>query len=294
MKRLLVPALSVAAGLLLASCGGDGGASSTDAEASGPNGVGPIHVHALGVNPADQSLFAATHTGLFRVAEGESELSRVEDNYQDTMGFTVVGPNHFLGSGHPDGRADLPPFLGLIESAVAGESWKPVSLLGRADFHVLEAASERIYGFGSDFETRCEQFLVSDDGGEKWQRREVPESLLSLAIDPGDSDHLIASGRHTLFESADAGESWDPMAGEPGLLSWPEAGALYLVDKDGAVSVSPGTAQGWSGVGEIGGAPAAFEANSAEALYAATHDGAIVQSNDGAATWELRSKAGGT
>jgi hypothetical protein len=27
--------------------------------------------------------------------------ARVADIYQDTMGFTVIGPDHFLGSGHP-------------------------------------------------------------------------------------------------------------------------------------------------------------------------------------------------
>jgi hypothetical protein len=32
------------------------------------------------------------------------------------------------------------------------------------DFHVLEAAGRRVYGFGSDWETRTERLLVSDDG----------------------------------------------------------------------------------------------------------------------------------
>jgi hypothetical protein len=81
------------------------------------------------------------------------------------MGFTVTGPDDFLGSGHPDGRDRLPPFLGLIRSVDAGRSWEPVSLLGRRDFHVLEAAGRRIYGFGTDFETRRAGLLVSDDAG---------------------------------------------------------------------------------------------------------------------------------
>ena len=43
---------------------------------------------------------------------------RVADRYQDTMGFTVNGPNTFLGSGHPDFVADpdFPTRLGLIRS----------------------------------------------------------------------------------------------------------------------------------------------------------------------------------
>ncbi len=90
------------------------------------------------------------------------------------MGFTVVGPDHFLGSGHPDGRDDLPPFLGLIESTDAARTWEPVSLLGEADFHVLEASGRRVYGFGSDFETREQRFLVSGDGGRTSSVRSRP------------------------------------------------------------------------------------------------------------------------
>lgn len=63
---------------------------------------GPMHVHGLGVNPADDALFIATHTGLYRVEKGKRKAQRVGNRYQDTMGFTIVGPNRFLGSGHPD------------------------------------------------------------------------------------------------------------------------------------------------------------------------------------------------
>lgn len=254
------------------------------------NEVGPVHVHGLGVNPADEALYIATHTGLYRIPEGDSEASRVGDNYQDTMGFTVVGPDQFLGSGHPDARTDLPPFLGLIESDDAGEKWKSISLLGRADFHVLEAADERVYGFGTDFKSRREQFLVSDDGGRKWHGREMPESLLSLAISPDDPDQIVVSGRHSLFASEDAGKSWQSIDGEPGLLAWPEAGSLYLLDVNGTISVSEGTRSDWRGVGSLGEPPAAFEGGEKpDELYAALHDGRIVQSDDGGQTWELRS-----
>jgi hypothetical protein len=46
---------------------------------------------------------------MYRVGEGERTAERLGDRYQDTMGFTIVGPNRFLGSGHPDLRDDLPP-----------------------------------------------------------------------------------------------------------------------------------------------------------------------------------------
>jgi len=75
---------------------------------------GPIHVHGLGINPADGSLFIATHTGLFRVGKDSRKAIRIADRYQDTMGFSIVGPNRFLGSGHPDAREQQ-----------AGRRWRP-------------------------------------------------------------------------------------------------------------------------------------------------------------------------
>lgn len=62
---------------------------------------GPRHVHALAVNPSDDSLFLASHTGLYRIGRDETSARRVGDRHQDTMGFTIVGPDRFLGSGHP-------------------------------------------------------------------------------------------------------------------------------------------------------------------------------------------------
>ena len=221
---------------------------------------GPIHVHGLGVNPSDGSLFVATHTGLFRAAPNEMRARRVGDRYQDTMGFTVVGPDRFLGSGHPDGREQLPPYLGLIESADAGRSWQPVSLLGEADFHVLEASGRRIYGYGSDFESREPRFLTSTDGGQSWRRLQAPEPLISLSISPEDPRAVIASGEGGIFRSTDAGRSWSEVdAPSAGLIAWTSAGVI-LVDLDGRVwgSADPASGQ-WRPVGEVGGQPAALE-----------------------------------
>lgn len=285
MNRVLVWAVLGIAGAL-AGCGGDGGAAG-----DGPvvADAGPIHVHGLGVNPRDNALFIATHTGLFRAAKGESEATRVADRYQDTMGFTVVGPDHFLGSGHPDAREDLPPFLGLIESTDGGVTWDPVSLFGEQDFHVLEAQGSRVYGFGADFQTQKLALLVSDDGGETWSERGPPEPLIALAIDPRDPDHVVASAERRLYESSDAGESWQRLEGEPGLLSWPSVERLYVATPRGAVQLSEDSAGSWRTAGEVEGRPAAFEATSADDLYVALHDGTVKQSVDGGRSWAVRS-----
>jgi hypothetical protein len=73
--------------------------------------------------------------------------------WSSPTGFTVIGPDHFISSGHPDFRdpkllkAGRPPLLGLVETRDAGRTWMPASLLGEVDFHVLEVAHGTVYGF---------------------------------------------------------------------------------------------------------------------------------------------------
>jgi BNR/Asp-box repeat protein len=280
-------ALVLAAAIALpVGCGGDEPSESPPGGNPEVGDPGPIHVHGLGINPKDGALFVATHTGLFRAAEGQDRPERVGDRFQDTMGFTIVGPDTFLGSGHPGGRDRLPPFLGLIRSDDGGRSWRPVSLLGERDFHVLEASGRRVYGFGSDFKTRAPGFLVSDDGGETWEQREVPEPLISLAISPRDPGRIVASGQAALYLSEGAGRRWLPHPGPPGHVAWGDE--LTVADASGAVHAAPDAGQRPRPVGHIDGKPAAFESGPDGELYAALHDGTIKRSDDGGRTWSIR------
>ena len=238
------------------------------------------------MNTRDGALFIATHTGLWRVADGAAKAERVTDRRQDTMGFTVVGPDRFLGSGHPDLRDGLPPHLGLIESRDAGQTWQSVSLLGEADFHVLRSRGRWVYGFDAT-NTRL---LISRDGGRTWREAGVPGELLDLAVDPRRSDRLVASARHSLFASADAGDTWKPLDADSGLLAWPAARRLYRVGADGRVAVSPDGGRTWRGVGAVPSQPAALLARSARELFVALHDGSILRSRDGGRSWRLRSR----
>jgi hypothetical protein len=247
---------------------------------------GPVHVHGLGVNPTDGALFVATHTGLFRAGPDERRARRVAGRYQDTMGFTVTGPDRFLGSGHPDGREDLPPFLGLIRSTDAGRTWDPVSLLGKRDFHVLEAVGQRIYGYGSDFESKEAGLLVSDNGGRRWQERTPPEPLISLAIDPEDSDHLVASGEHGTYSSTDGARTWRPLGEDPGFFAWTRR-SLCRIGSGGDVSCSSDDGGSWQRTGAIGGQAAAFD-SAGDELYVALHDGTVKRSADDGESWLVR------
>lgn len=280
------PALCLLAAAALAGCGD----RTSEPQGAAGNDAGPVHVHGLGVNPADNALFVATHTGLFRAAEGKTKATRVADRFQDTMGFAVVGPNHFLGSGHPDLREKLPPFLGLIESRDSGGSWKALSLQGEMDFHVLEARGRRIYGFGSVWETRQQRFLTSTDGGRRWARLRAPAELLSLVISPDDPRKLIASGDRRVYVSDDNGRSWSDLETPAvGQLAWTSDG-VFLADAEGRVWHSAREGSSWSEVGSAGGPPAAFGEGRSDELLVALHDGVVKRSTDGGRSWTIRSE----
>ena len=285
-SRLAYGPLWVLAATALVGCGGDG------TQPAGPRAEdpGPVHVHGLGVDPADGALFVATHTGLFRAAEGAQRARRVAGRFQDTMGFTVVGPNRFLGSGHPDLREKLPPFLGLIESTDGGRTWRARSLQGKVDFHVLEASGRRIYGYGSDFDSRQPRFLASEDKGRRWQRLDAPEPLIALAISPSDARMLIASGERRVFLSLDGGRAWKPIeAPTAGLLAWGATG-LFLAGSDGRVWRSQDDGASWEEATASGGQPAALDFGREPELLVALHDGTVKRSTDRADTWTVRSQ----
>lgn len=266
--------------------------SRDDNSVSGGPGAdpGPVHVHGLGVNPADGTLFIATHTGLYQVKEGKRKAERV-GGHQDTMGFTIVGPNRFLGSGHPDFTEardkNLPSLLGLIESTDAGKNWQPISLSGEADFHVLRFARGRVYGYDAS----NDRLLVSGDRGRNWQTLQKPGPLVDLAVDPDDARRIVVASaggiEEGLFESRDGGESWKRFSEVVGLLAWP--GRLYLIAGGGQVFTSNDGGRRLEQRGEIGGQPAALVAEGPDELYVALHDGTIKHSTDGGATWTVRS-----
>jgi hypothetical protein len=283
----LAPRHAVLAGaiaLALVGCG-EGSDDQEAAPAAEAGHEGPVHVHGLGLNPRDGALFIATHTGLFRAARGEPKAERVGDSTQDTMGFTVVGADRFLGSGHPGESEGAVNPLGLISSRDAGESWQNVSLEGEADFHVLRFSEGRVYGFDAG----NGRLLASADGGETWKELAAPAPLLDLATRPGDPSELVATGEGGLYRSSDGGRGWDRAGREIGFLAWPSPSALLLVNVRGVTLRSRDGGRSWRELGTIGGQPAAFLARDEREFYAALGDGTIVRSADGGASWSVRS-----
>ncbi len=292
ISRILPLALLLVLALALAACGGDDATVDADTSegadqsvpAPGDEQAELEHIHGLGVDPGSGSLYVATHYGLFQAAKDQTELQRMGETRQDIMGFSVVGPGHFIGSGHPDPSQNLPPNLGLIESRNGGKSWKNISLLGEADFHVLRSAKRRVYGFNG----ATGKLMASSDGGREWTERTPPAGIFDLAIAPTDSQRIVASTERGIFISVDAGEGWRPLLDDAaGLLAWPAPDSLFLVDGEGQVSRSADAGASFDPVGSIGGPPSAF-VNHGKELYAALGDGNVVRSSDGGENWSVR------
>lgn len=267
-----------AALLLLLSAG----CSSTGTEREGADPTTPEespfgHVHGLGVNPADGRLYVASHMGVFE--QTDRGFDRVADRWQDTMAFTVAGPDHFLASGHPDLREDMPPHLGLIESTDAAETWEPLALEGEADFHVLELAGDRLYGYNSLTQT----LMVTEDR-ESWSEV-LAAPVLDAEADPADPGSLVLSDPRGQLMSLEAGGQPQPLPDSPrvGILDWPDPGVLVGLGPEGEVWVSNGGDR-WEQAGVVPGSPQALTATS-EAWYVASDRGLFSSADEGA-TWK--------
>ena len=287
LSLLLLAALT----LTLGACGDDASVDTGGSEGSANSPPAPgdtraelEHIHGLGVDPGSGGLHVATHYGLFRATKDQAKLERMGESRQDIMGFSVVGSRRFIGSGHPDPSENQPANLGLIESRDGGKSWKNISLLGEADFHVLRSTGSQVYGFNG----ATAKLMVSSDGGREWASRQPPASMFDLAIDPADSQRIVISTERGVFASSDAGKSWRPLRDDAaGLLAWPTAKSLFLVDGQGQVSRSKDAGKTFTAVGSIGAQPSAFVSHGDE-LYAALGNGNVVRSTDRGASWAVR------
>ena len=259
-------------GGLAASCGGDG--DGADGVAT-DEGAAMAHIHGLGVDPADGTVYAGTHYGLFRI-EDDGQAVRVADRVQDFMGFTVAGPHEFLASGHPGQGQDGPGSVGLIESTDAGENWEQLSLSGEADFHALEYRHGKVYGLNS----MSGQLLVSEDR-KSWQEL-ASAAIADFAVSPEDADTLVATTEQGLVITTDGGEDFDLIEGAPVMVfvSWADDGNLAGVTPDGVVYTSTDPSGDWVERGSVGGRPEALTIASKAEMYAAA-DGTVLRSTDG-------------
>ncbi|MGW3316058.1 F510_1955 family glycosylhydrolase [Streptomyces fungicidicus] len=266
---------------VLAACSSNSGTSSDPASGEGSGDLAVSHVHGLGIDPADGRLYVATHEGVIAVSD-DGTAQRVGDR-ADYMGFTVIGPKTFLGSGHPAEGSGGHGDRGLIQSTDSGRTWRTLSLGGTADFHSLEYAHDSVYGYDS---TRG-LLRVSADRTSWDDRAEI--AALDIAVSPEDRDVVLATTEDGVATSTDGGRKFRAGAGQVlAFLSWPAADALYGVDLAGGLHRSTDGGTTWRKTGTVpGGQPQALTAVDTKHVLVAAQDG-VYESRDGGETFRQR------
>jgi hypothetical protein len=237
------------------------------------NGPYVGHVHGLGVDPADGVLYVAAHGGVFRVVGGNLDL--VAARNQDTMGFTVVGPRHFLASGHPaPTELDRPSHLGLIESRDAAETWTEKSLFGQADFHSLAPSPGGLYAYDSITAT-----VMRTSDYTTWTSIMTGE-VHDLAAHPTQPDQVLATTRRGVVRLVDKTPAAVATPALFAFLDRPSAGVLVGATVDGAVYRSPDGGTTWAATGQVPGQIEAL-ATGPTSWHAATDQGIFTTSDQG-------------
>jgi hypothetical protein len=252
----------------------------------------PPYVNALDVDPATGDYLMTTNRGFWRIDPGSGSVERVRGTVTSGrrssavgtfLEMLVTGPGELLGSGHPDSKDELPPYLGLISSADGGATWRVISRLGEADLHKIVIRHDRLYAFDAVLGA----MLISPDGGRTFTEHFTPrEVLLDFEVDPSDPDRIFGSTEGELYRSEDGGDGWRPVDRADGIrLVWTAPDAFFRADRDGTVYRSRDAGLRWEQLGTVPGEPYKFKALEAEHLLLALSDGTILETKDGARTW---------
>ncbi len=145
---------------------------------------------------------------VFRSADAGATWQKVFETLDSSSGIPVLAAT-------PAGPSVLYLMLpdGVTRSRDGGETWQDASAVvggGRlhdlTSFAVAPSAHDRLYAAGADL-------YRSDDGGVSWQElgERPTEDSGRLVVHPGDPDRLFLVSPSEVAESADGGETWDPL-----------------------------------------------------------------------------------
>jgi photosystem II stability/assembly factor-like uncharacterized protein len=239
------------------------------------------HIHGVGVDPADGTIFLATHDGLFAVDE-DGASNRVGPVI-DLMGFAVAGAGHFVASGHPGPGTDMPQPVGLIETTDGGRTWDEVSRQGESDFHALTVSEAGVLGYDGS--------LLRSSDGQEWEQVLIPAAPATLSAS-ADGQLVLATTRQGLLRSADGGRTWSPVDGAPLLQVVHGATAGQTVvgaDPSGVVWTSVDRGATWEKGPSLGSSPQAVHVSASDGstrVVVVTAE-ALLESNDGGRNFDV-------
>ncbi len=171
-----------------------------------------MDIHGVGVFTAgkDNSLYLATHNGLFKKENGNSSSGWVEvgNDKSDFMGFTINPSKEgtMYSSGHPQTGGNL----GFRVSTDYGATWQKVSDVTNPpiDFHAMTMGKnpETIYGSSG----MGDIIYKTQNEGKTWTGVSPPnrERTIMLEANQTDSDIIYTSTTSGLFSSIDQGNNW--------------------------------------------------------------------------------------
>lgn len=248
---------------------------------SAPSPVGLGHIHGLGENPSDKTVYIATHMGVYRLKSGQPEL--IANRYQDTMGFTIAGPDEFLASGHPALDSADPNPLGLIRSTDLADSWTPIAFSGEQDLHAIDVVPGRTYAYGSSGEL----FVTQD---QKTWKTVARVELIDIAANPKAPGKVFATtttGQLVTFGENGNGTPSPASSDAPemALIDFTAEGTIVGVDPSGQVFASDNQGANWEKRATVDGVPEAISVRG-KTWYAATESGVYASRDDGR-SWRL-------
>lgn len=175
------------------------------------HGVGLFNTE--GSNDDDNSIYLATHNGLYNKKQNSSWV-KVGSDKSDLMGF-VINPTKegvMFSSGHPVNGGNL----GFRMSTDSGKTWETISSVtdNPIDFHAMSISpvnNDILYGSpGGGY-----ALFITPDQGKTWSIiKLIPSQIISIATNPLDANGVYIGTGSGLFYSNDQGKNWKKIESE--------------------------------------------------------------------------------
>jgi hypothetical protein len=160
-----------------------------------------------GSNDNDNSIYLATHNGLYNKKQNSSWV-KVGSDQSDLMGF-VINPKKegvMYSSGHPVNGGNL----GFRMSTDSGKTWQTISSVtdNPIDFHAMSISpvnSDILYGSpGGGY-----ALFITHDQGKTWSIiTSIPSQIVSIAASSLDANIVYIGTGSGMFYSNDQGKNW--------------------------------------------------------------------------------------